>query len=249
MYLVLLFWAVTLFDGGRALWNGDIVHALAVVGGSLLAFAAGGGLRGSLHLGNPKAPALAIAGIIFGASLALMHFLDLTIDFFDGRVWAVIGATVGFFAARKEDALPPATARPDGSDEAAARKTLEAYREAVVKLGAIMEDEANHAFPESKLPLPKAEMKNALKAMWLIIDDNYMKGAIEAGYSHLAYFRSDLEKPVSLEFGVEDATGDDGEPDLIAIKNMQGRVGFFQTINAEAIELAAEFQGFKAAHR
>lgn len=246
MYLVLIFWAITLFDGGRVLWNGEFIHALAVVGASLLAFAAGSGFRGSLHLGNPKIPAFIIAMVILGASLALMHSLSLTVDLIDGKLWSAIGAVIGFLAARKDDALPRTTGKSDGLDEADARKTLERYQEAVVQLGAIMEKQAGKALPVNRLPLPKEEMKTALKAMWFMADDDYMKGAIEAGYSHLAYFRAELEQPVSLQPDVTNVTDKDGEPDVEGIKNMQGQLGLFQTVNSEAIKLAGEFMRFKA---
>lgn len=243
-YLVLIYWVITLFDVGRAVWNGEITHAVAVVGASFLAFAAGSGLRGSLHLGNPKIPAMALA--IFGASLALMHFMDLTVDLIDGKIWSAIGAGVGFLAARKEDALPRTAKGSDDHNAADEIETIKRHQEAVVQLGAIMEERAGEALPVDRLPLPKEEMKAALKAMWLWVDDDYIKGAIEAGYSHLAYFREELEQPVSLQTDVTDVTDEDGEPDVEGIKRMQEQVGLFQTVNSEAMKLAAEFMSFKA---
>lgn len=246
MYLVLIFWAITLFDGGRAIWNGEVLHATAVVGASFLAFAAGSGLRGSLHLGNPKIPALIIAIVIFGVSLGLMHYFDLTVDLIDGKIWAAIGASVGFFAARREDALPRSSDGTDDVGEDSAREKLQRYQQAVVRLGAIMEKNPGAALPESALPLPKTEMKSALKAHWLLIDDAYLQGAIEAAYSHLAYFRANLDEKISFDIDVEDATGAHGEPDLGGIKRIQNQVNLFQTINAEAIDLATEFEAYKA---
>ena len=115
-----------------------------------------------------------------------------------------------------------------------------------MQLGAIMEQHADEALPVSSLPLPKEEMKTALKAMWLVADDDYMKGAIEAGYSHLAYFRADLEQPFLLQPDITDVTDKDGEPSVEGIKRMQGQLGLFQTVNSEATKLAAEFMSFKA---
>lgn len=249
IYLVLLYGVITLFDSGRALWNGDFTHALAVFGASILAFAAGAGFRGSLHLGNPKLPAVVIAAVLLGASIGLMHFFDLTVDFIDGTIWSVIGAGVAFLAAKKEDALPRGETSWDAPSEADARATLEIYREAVVRLGAIIEEKSGFALPESELPLPRAEMKKALKAMWLAIDDPHTKGAIQAGYGHIAYFRSDLDEATSLSLGVEDATAEDGDLDLEGIQKIQEKIGLMQTVNSEAMNLAVEFEGFKATQR
>lgn len=243
VYLVFIFGAVTLFVGAGALLDGGALEALAIVAASCLAFVAGSGLRGSLYSGNPKVPATSLAVVICGASLALMHFLDLMVGPIDGKLWSATGALIGFLAAKKEHALTRPASKNGNRHGEEVPKTLEDYRQALGQLGEIMEEHPGVAFPADRLPLPKEEMKTALKQVWLVTEDDYFRRAIESGYSHLAFFHQDLKRPLPL---TPDPNGDGFDMEWVKDILSEPQFQLFQTMNEEAIALAEEFTVFKA---
>ena len=78
--------------------------------------------------------------------------------------------------------------------------TVGAAYDAVVRYGAIMERQGTAILDASKLPLPKAEMKLALKAAWRAAPNANMRDAIERGYLNLAHFQEGVgDEPVDCE--------------------------------------------------
>lgn len=244
-FLVLIFWGIVLFDAGQSLWAGQYLRGIMAPVASLLAFAAGSGFRGSLQLKNPVFPAALIGMAVLGASLALMHFFDLTIDLVDGRVWALIGAVVGFLATKKSDVLPREQARGVAKG-VSANSTLEDYFDVVGEYGQIMEVYPDTAFPLSKLPLPKEQMKKVLKLVWVAVEDETGKEAIEAGYSHLAYFREDVDEPTSRGLEELGALLKNDTLNANAVSTFSDHVELFTSITTEALVLSREFEDFKS---
>lgn len=243
-FVVLIFWVISLFDAGQSLWAGEYLRGTMALLGSLLAFAAGAGFRGALHQRNPLLPSALIGIAIFGASLAVMQFFDLTIDLVDGRVWALIGAAVGFISAKKEDALPGGQGA-GATKEYATEATLDDFFGVVGAYGQIMEKDPDTAFPLTKLPLPKEQMKKVLKLVWVAVDHQSGKDAVEAGYSHLAYFREDVHAPTSRGFEELEAATRKEALSTDAVNTFSDRMSLFETITAESLALAQEFEEFK----
>lgn len=244
-FVVLIFWAIVLFDAGNALWAGEYLHGALAVLGSLLAFAAGAGFRGSLHLKNPIIPSAIFGMALLGGSLAIMQQFDLTIDLVDGRVWAFIGAFVGFLAATKDDALPREQASSEMEGEAPEVNPEDIFS-VVSAYGRIIEQQNESALPLTMLPLPKDQMKTVLKLAWVAVNQQSGKDAVEAGYSYLAHFREGIDSPIS--YGLDELRAAAEKQDLNSetLKGFSDRVSLFDEITAESLILAREFDEFKS---
>lgn len=244
-FVALIFALISLFAGGAALWAGEYIDGVAIVIGSYMAFAAGSGFRGSLHLRSPLLLPALIGGAIFACSLAIMHYLELAVGPVDGRVWAAIVATVGLLATTNEDVIPRGRIAST-LGKVRSEGLLDDCFAVVGAYGNIMEEHPGTVFPIGKLPLPKQQMKKALKIVWVAADEQSSKDAIEAGYSHLAYFREDVDRP-TLQ-GLEELKSilEAETLNIELTEEVSKKVSFFGTVNADALELALEFEEFKA---
>jgi hypothetical protein len=73
--------------------------------------------------------------------------------------------------------------------------------DAVTRYGAIIEHQGSAIVDTSKLPLPKAEMKKALIAVWRSTTDEKLPNAVEFGYVNLANFQDGVgDKPIDGKF-------------------------------------------------
>lgn len=244
-FLVFIFFVIALFAGGMALWAGAYIDSAAIVIGSFMAFASGSGFRASLHLKNPLITAVLISGALFGCSLAIMVYLDLTVDQIDGRAWAVIGAAVGFLATTKADSVP-ANKIDSTKQKIESEVLLEDCFAVVAAYGKLVEEYSGHVLPLEKLPLPKEHMKKTLQLVWAAVDDASIKSAIEVSYSFLANFREDVDKPAQLELQDVTAILERDSPNTELLAQVSDRLSLFQAVNADAIALANEFVEFKA---
>jgi hypothetical protein len=59
----------------------------------------------------------------------------------------------------------------------------------ISKLGALMETWPGEFVDASLLPLPKDELKVALREVWRVVPDQRMKQSIEVSYLHLRHFQ------------------------------------------------------------
>jgi hypothetical protein len=62
--------------------------------------------------------------------------------------------------------------------------------------GEIIEKWPLAIFPASRLPLPKEEMKTALRLAWRIQKDPTLRQFVEVAYAHLCQFRDDVSAPI-----------------------------------------------------
>lgn len=79
------------------------------------------------------------------------------------------------------EAVPSASAAPG--------VTRESAEDTVGKLSELMERHPLAILDVSRLPLPKAEMKAALKLMWQIAPNEQLRNPIEVAYIHLSNFQ------------------------------------------------------------
>jgi hypothetical protein len=91
------------------------------------------------------------------------------------------------------------------------------------------------------LPVPKEQMKVALKVAWVAESDERRKEALEAAYLVLSYFQEDIG-PVPFELG--------SDPNFLMSKDGRARVELAARLHKAATvetgELAADFRAFKA---
>jgi hypothetical protein len=105
-------------------------------------------------------------------------------------------------------------------------------------LGQIMEQSPLVIFPTAKLPLPKDEMKIALQLAWGMTTDKRMRGFAEAGYMHLANFRTDIERPI-------DPTIASTMTPAQTVSTLDPYLAVSKGVLAETHELMKEFEEFK----
>ena len=119
--------------------------------------------------------------------------------------------------------------------------TTDAAIDAVVRYGVIMEQQGTAVLDVSKLPLPKAEMKIALKVAWRVAPDVNVRNGVEHGYLNLANFQEGVgDEPVDCKLppGVDPARD---APIL-------GRwLAWSEKIETEMNQLLAELNEFKQA--
>jgi hypothetical protein len=73
-------------------------------------------------------------------------------------------------------------------------------REAVASLGDLMEQFPTAFLDTSKLPLPKADMKTALKIVWITAPNDQMRNHVEVGFVLLSHFQDGIgDKPLKLQ--------------------------------------------------
>jgi hypothetical protein len=219
-------------------------HAIVMVLASLIGFAGGSGMRASFYVGKTTF-GIVVGLVLFaiGGGLALYligatSFLGLT---FSADNWVFLGVLIGFIATRREDAGYQPT---KGIKEVVEERKLEKWQQAINDFGEILENHPLVVLPESRLPLPKDEMKQALKAAWQRVDDPRMKQMIEAGYSELSYFRPDISEPVGLDLKLD--LNASREEILESVLSKRNSMGLWDPINEEARLLKRDFDKFKA---
>jgi hypothetical protein len=98
--LVLFYFALSIFVSGNMIYRGMTWPGSALVIGSIIGFAAGSGARGGTYLGQRR--------ILLFAGMGVVFYSDVTVSVFGvelaGDVWVVLGAAIGWFAAKPEDA-------------------------------------------------------------------------------------------------------------------------------------------------
>jgi hypothetical protein len=125
-----------------------------------------------------------------------------------------------------------------GSQATEGDTNLRTEEHAINDYGAIIADAPLTIFPASRLPLPKQDMKAALKRAWSGIDDPHIRDVIEVGYIHLAHFRSEVSDPIDPTLA--------GPPDPARAMAILGPYREISgAMNAESAELLAEFRQFK----
>jgi hypothetical protein len=94
-------------------------------------------------------------------------------------------------------------------------------------------------FPASYLPLPKSEMKIALKLAWMTYKEDKERNFILQAYSHLAQFRDDVGSPIDPRL----ATGPDNTP-ARTLEALGPYLAVFDKVTTETNALCIEFEGF-----
>jgi hypothetical protein len=93
-------------------------------------------------------------------------------------------------------------------------------------------------FPASRLPLPKAEMKTALRLAWRIRKEPKVRHSVEIAFLHLCQFREDLHTPI------DPTVPNDATPEqTVAILNPF--LAIADQIEAERAKLQAEFDEYR----
>jgi hypothetical protein len=133
------------------------------------------------------------------------------------------------------EALPKESAYEDDA------KRIEAIIGTVVPAyGEIIEKSPLVIFPVSRLPLPKEQMKTALRLAWRIRKEPKLREFVELAYAHLCQFRDDITDPVDPTLA-EDATPQE------AISVLDPFLAIADKVEAERVQLEAEFREYKAA--
>src|SRR5487761_355118 len=107
------------------------------------------------------------------------------------------------------------TKKPKAIGEKEKDKIAEGVMEAVSKLGDIMERDSFAIYDTSELPLPKPEMKLALKIAWSAAPNGYVRSATERAFVFLSNFQDGVgstpiesHEAVILKLGELKATDD-----------------------------------------
>ena len=104
--------------------------------------------------------------------------------------------------------------------------------------GQIMEKFPLVILPSYKLPLPKDEMKIALKLAWSLSPDENLRGFVMAAFCHLANFRDDIDAPI-------DPTLPKGADPREVSKILAPYLAVSPQVLKETEGLVAEFEEFK----
>ena len=104
--LVLLYFVLSIAVSGQMIYHGATWPGVALLIGSIVGFIAGSGARGGIYKGRRSS--LTIGIILLFAGAGLVFYSDAIITAFGielaGDTWVGIGAVVGWFAAKPEDA-------------------------------------------------------------------------------------------------------------------------------------------------
>lgn len=118
----------------------------------------------------------------------------------------------------------------------------EAAISATQKYGAILEDNPGVlVFDNKVLPLPKTQMKTALRIAWTVADSNEFRASIECCYLGLSNFQDGVgDKPIMLA----DSSAIEAM-DISALTKSTQQMAYWSTkITSEMHELRREFDGF-----
>ena len=132
---------------------------------------------------------------------------------------------VGWFSGRKKQ-------------EQDAKSILDASVDAVSTLGELMEKFPGSVLDSSMLPLPKPQMKAALKVLWTAFPAQ--RDTFEVGYLYLANFQDGVgPQPVSLNLP------NTSEPKQI-VASLESTMPWINKTTAEMQELQRELAVFKS---
>lgn len=239
--LLFIYIVATLIISGSLLFQTAIWSGIALLIGSFLGFAGGSGIRTSLRLGNGKSGVILGIALLF-AGMFLVFASDVIVRVFGvglaGDNWVFLGFCLGFLSTSYKDSVLGNVTADQSRDE------VEKWQQAINDFGALMEQNPLAVLPESRLPLPKKEMKQAFKAAWLQIDEPYMREMIEAGYVQLAHFRADVTHPIDLDLRPKSDLS--REQLLTHVVEREGDLKLWGPVNEEAASLLAEFASFKS---
>ena len=119
--------------------------------------------------------------------------------------------------------------------------TVDAALEVVARFGAMIEHQGTAILDTSKLPLPKSEMKVALRTAWRIAPNDRIRHAIEADYVYLAQFQDGVgDKPADCELTLRV----DPAKDALTVDRW---LAWSEEVNAEMAQLLAELDELKRA--
>jgi hypothetical protein len=110
---------------------------------------------------------------------------------------------------------------------------------AVPALATIMETSPLVIFPTSRLPLPKDEMKIALKLAWMTYRDDRYQNFIMQAYIHLAHFRDEVTVPIDPRL----PKAPDNTP-ARAIEILEPYLAVANKVTTEMEALSVEFDQF-----
>jgi hypothetical protein len=136
------------------------------------------------------------------------------------------------------------------------RMTADEAVEAVGRLGELIERYPLAIFDSSRLPLPKSQMKQAIKGMWkaLTVQDAGLREHLAVGYMHLSHFQDGvgdkpIEPPKSANIGTKDVAKIKAWIGSDAGKAYQSGLEVWTKWQEKAIEeskvLSAEFDTWK----
>jgi hypothetical protein len=119
-----------------------------------------------------------------------------------------------------------------GKIEAIIASVVPAYGEIIEKWPLII-------FPASRLPLPKGEMKTALRLAWRIRKEPKLRESIEIAFVHLCQFREDVSTPI------DPTVPKDATPQQ-AVAILDPFLTIAKQVEAERAKLAVEFAEYRA---
>jgi hypothetical protein len=125
------------------------------------------------------------------------------------------------------------------STSAARGIATELARDAVAKLSELMERHPLAILDVSRLPLPKAEMKTALKLMWQIAPNEQLRNQMEVAYIHLASFQDGVG-----DVPLEPIVPPNSPPEKVAAI-LDPYILFAAQVQAETHALSQELRQFK----
>lgn len=109
-FLVSLYVLSTLIIAGFMIFrDGFVWGGIALLVGSLLGIAGGGGMRGAFYLAQRKS-GIVIGLLLLLAGTTVLYSAEVTLDLFglrmNGDVWPAAGFALAFLAARPSDVAP-----------------------------------------------------------------------------------------------------------------------------------------------
>ncbi len=113
--------------------------------------------------------------------------------------------------------------------------------DAIGRLGELMENYPLHVLDISLLPMPKRQLKTALKEFWRAASPP-QRQALEVGYISLANFQDGVgPKPISLALSFDDPTSSE------AMSQLDATIAWMKRTSEERMVLFEEFVTFKQA--
>jgi hypothetical protein len=105
--LVFLYFVFSVVVSGSMIFRGMVWGGIALLIGSIIGFAAGSGARGGIYMGQRKS-ALTIGIVLLIVGMGLVFYTGVNVSMFGiefgGDVWVMLGAVIGWFAAKPADA-------------------------------------------------------------------------------------------------------------------------------------------------
>jgi len=125
------------------------------------------------------------------------------------------------------------------STSAAPGIATELARDAVAKLSELMERHPLAILDVNRLPLPKAEMKAAMKLMWQLAPNEQRRNQMEVAYIHLSNFQEGVG-----DVPLEPVVPPNSPPEKVAAI-LDPYILFAAQVQAETHTLSQEFQQFE----